>query len=177
MSAPYLYRKTFQKDDQTVFHPSRREREREREKTNPELLKEKSGKELKEKDEEDLTRVVRLWNDTCAECNEPTLAWLQSDVDRLATSLIEVIHNLRLSKLSDDELSKRLRLLCGTRSASVFERMGRRFSAYNADGLVIETFANYGPRVWRAVNAELSDKASEALLGPPLIRDLKDYPI
>jgi hypothetical protein len=69
-----------------------------REKTNSESLKEKSGKELKEKDREELTRFKTLWNTICAECKEPTLAWLQSDVDRLAGKLVEVIRHLAYPK-------------------------------------------------------------------------------
>jgi hypothetical protein len=142
--------------------------QKQREKTNPESIKEKSGKDLKEKDSEELPRFVNNWNGICTECNEPTLAWLPTDVNGLATRLLEVIRHLRLSELSDDELSKRLRLLCGKRSISVFARIGSRFSEYNADGLLIETFAKHGPRVWRAVEAELSQLATKPLCVPKL---------
>ena len=30
-------------------------------------------------------------------------------------------------------------------------------ASYNPDGLLIETFARFGPRVWRAVEAELGE--------------------
>jgi hypothetical protein len=61
--------------------------------------------------------------------------------------------------MPDEELSKRLRLLCGERSERVFARIGSRFSEYNADGLLVQTFAMHGLRVWRAVEAELPKAA------------------
>ena len=61
--------------------------------------------------------------------------------------------------MPDEELSKRLRFLCGKRSRPVFARIGSRFSEYNSDGLLIQTFAMHGLRVWRAVEAELSEGA------------------
>ena len=132
--------------------------QKQREKTNSELLKEKSGKDLKEKDSEELTRFKTLWNTICSECKEPTLAWLPSDVDCWAGKLVEVIRHLGIPEMPDEEVSKRLRLLCGARSRPVFELMGDAFSKFNTHGLAIKTFANFGPKVWRAVQEALDDE-------------------
>ena len=86
-----------------------------REKPRSDLLKEKSREE-KENDGKELTRFVNHWNAVCTECNEPTLAWLPSDVERLAQRLVEVIRQLRIPEMPDEKLSKHLRLLCGERS-------------------------------------------------------------
>jgi hypothetical protein len=149
-----------------------------REKAGWELLKENREElKLKENDREELKRFVTLWNASCAECDQPTLAWLESDVRRLAPRLAETIRHLRLSELSDDELSKRLRLLCGKRSISVFARIGSRFSEYNADGLLIETLAKHGPRVWRAVEAELSELVPKPRSVPELPVSAPEKPL
>jgi hypothetical protein len=96
-----------------------------------EFLKE-NRKELKieKNDKEELKRFVNHWNAICTECNEPTLAWLRSELDRFATRLVEVIRQLRIPEMPDEELSKRLRLLCGKRSEPVFARIGSRFSDF-----------------------------------------------
>jgi hypothetical protein len=135
-----------------------------KEKLRSESLKEKNGDDSDNRDKkgnemEELTRLVNCWNAICSECNEPTLAWLESNVSRHASRLVEVIQRLGITKMPDEELSKRLRLLCGNRSRPVFARIGSRFSEYNSDGLLIQTFAMHGPRVWRAVEAELSEGA------------------
>ena len=130
-----------------------------REKLRSESLEEKSGEEEKENNRKELTRFVTRWNAICAECKEPTLAWLHSDVERLAPRLIEVIRQLRIPEMADEELSKRFRLLCGEGSVAVFTRLGPRVRDYNPNGLLIETFTKFGPRVWRAVEAELSERA------------------
>jgi hypothetical protein len=130
-----------------------------REKTKLEFLKE-NRKELKieENDKEELKRFVDHWNAICTECNEPTLAWLQTDIERLAIQLVEVIRHLGIAKLSNEELSKRLRLLCGKRSRPVFERMGDAFSEFNPHGLAITTFAKFGPKVWRVAEDALDEE-------------------
>jgi hypothetical protein len=142
-----------------------------REKTKLEFLKE-NRKELKieENDNEELKRFVDHWNAVCTECNEATLAWLQSDIERRATRLVEVIRHLGIPEMPDEELSKRLRLICGKQSRPVFARMGPKFSEYNPRGLVIQTFCNFGPKVWWAVEAELSEGALTS-------RSLRDLPI
>jgi hypothetical protein len=132
-----------------------------KEKLRSDLLEEKNSdnsdkRDKKENEREELTRFVHCWNAICSECNEPTLAWLESDVSRLAPRLVEVIQRLGITEMPDEELSKRLRLLCGKRSRPVFAHIGSRFSEYNSDGLLIQTFAMHGPRVWRAVEAELA---------------------
>ena len=133
-----------------------------KEKRHSESLKEKNSdnsdnSDKKENERDELTRFVNCWNAICSECNEPTLAWLESDTSRLAPKLVEVIQRLGVTEMPDEELSKRLRLLCGKRSRPVFARIGSRFSEYNSDGLLIQTFAMHGPRVWRALEAELSE--------------------
>jgi hypothetical protein len=72
----------------------------EREKTESEFLKE-NRKEFKieENDKEEMKRFVNHWNAICTECNEPTLAWLQGDLDRFATRLVEVIRQLRIPEM------------------------------------------------------------------------------
>jgi hypothetical protein len=135
-----------------------------KEKLPSESLKEKNSdnsdnSDKKENEMEELTRFVNCWNAICSECHEPILVWLESDVSRFASRLVEVIQRLGIAEMPDEELSKRLRLLCGERSGPVFARLGSRFSDYNAHGLLIQTFAMHGPRVWRAVEAELSEAA------------------
>ena len=118
-----------QKDFRITCRMSLIEAGEERE-TPSELLKEKSREE-KENDGKELTRFVNHWNAVCTECNEPTLAWLPSDVERLAKRLVEVIRQLRIPEMPDEKLSKHLRLLCGERSGSVFGELGPRFLSYN----------------------------------------------
>jgi hypothetical protein len=147
-----------QKDSSERPSESLSSTKKQREKTNPETLKEKSGKDLNEKDSEELTRFKTLWNTICSECKEPTLAWLPSDVDCRAGKLVEVIRHLGIPEMPDEEVSKRLRLLCGPQSRPVFEGMGDAFSKFNPHGLAIKTFANFGPKVWRAVQEALDDE-------------------
>ena len=136
----------------------------EKEKPRFESLKKNSGEEEKERNaekKEDLTRFVNHWNAICTECNEPTLAWLPSDVDRFAVRLVEVIRHLRIAVMSDEEL-------CGKQSRPIFERMGAAFSEFNPHGLVITTFAKFGPQVWRAVEAKVSERVHNPTSGQAL---------
>ena len=75
---------------------------------------------------------------------------------RWSAKLIELIEVLRLSELSDDELLKRLRLLTGDMENFSFY-MGPHFTAYNRQGLMIESFARFGQKLWRAAEAELGE--------------------
>jgi hypothetical protein len=136
--------------------------------TKQERREKNQPKYLKKEDREKLDRFVERWNVVCKECNEPMLAWLPSDIERLATRLIEVIHHLGIAEMPDEDLLKRLRLLCGKSSRSVFAGMGQEFSAYNPNGLVIDTFANFGPKAWRAVETELAKREKIAKLNAPL---------
>jgi hypothetical protein len=109
----------------------------------------------KKEDQEAIQRVVSIWNATCLECKEPRLAWLPSDIQRLAPRLAEVIRHLQLAELSDEEISKRFRLVCGEESILVFDSLGPTFVSFNRYGLAIDTFAKFGPRVWRAIEETL----------------------
>ena len=154
MSAPYNQKNSSESQSDALSSTPER-----REKTKLEFLKE-NRKELKieENDKRGIKKFVNHWNAICTECNEPTLAWLQTDIERLAIQLVEVIRHLGIDKLSNEELSKRLRLLCGKRSRPVFERMGDAFSEFNPHGLAITTFAKFGPKVWRVAEDALDEE-------------------
>jgi hypothetical protein len=123
--------------------------------------KEKPDPSKQERLQEELAWFVRLWGRACHESGKPTLAWRPSDVRYWSGKLIELIQVLRLSDLTDDDLLKRLRLLAGDlRPFSLV--MGDSFMDYNRDGLMIESFARFGQKLWRATETQL-----KAVVRPP----------
>jgi hypothetical protein len=142
-----LYQKNLS-ESQSEALSSKQER---REKIRSESVKEKSG------EDEQLTRLVGLWNRACNESGNATLEWRPSDVRRSAQKLIELIQVLRLTDMSDADLLKRLRLMAGPLDRFSFA-MGDRFMQYNSHGLMIESFAGFGQKLWRVVEKELEDE-------------------
>ena len=142
-----LYQKNLS-ESQSEALSSKHER---REKPRSESLKEKSG------EDEQLTRLVGLWKRACNESGDATLEWRPSDVTRSAQKLIELIQVLRLSDMSDADLLKRLRLMAGPLDRFSFA-MGDRFMEYNSHGLMIESFAKFGQKLWRVAEDELKEE-------------------
>ena len=59
--------------------------------------------------------------------------------------------------MSDADLLKRLRLMAGPLDRFSFA-MGDRFMQYNSHGLMIESFAKFGQKLWRVAEDELKEE-------------------
>ena len=122
----------------------------------PDLSKEK-------KLQEGVRRLEQLWAKACIEKGQPTLIWLPSDVRRWSGKLDELMRTLRLNELSDDDLLKRLRLLTGDLAelGDCHSVMGPHFMTYNRHGLLIESFAKFGQKLWRVLEAEFAEELAK----------------
>ena len=121
-----------------------------------ELQKEKPDLTKEKRLQEELKKLEALWNRACTECGQVTLVWPPSEVRRWSAKLIELIEVLRLGELSDDELLKRLRLLTGDMENFLLV-YGPSLTASNRPGLINESFARFGQKLWRAAEAELGE--------------------
>jgi hypothetical protein len=121
--------------------------------------REKPDLSKEEKLQEGVTRLERLWAKACIEKGQPTLIWLPSDVRRWSGKLDELMRTLRLNELCDEDLLKRLRLLTGDLAELGCDSvMGPQFMNYNRHGLLIESFAKFGQKLWRVLEAELAEQ-------------------
>jgi hypothetical protein len=93
-----------------------------------------------------IERLVRLWKTVCEELKRPELVWRPSEVRQWSSRLNTFIKERGLTEMSDENLMARLRVLVRD-FEFIKDRMGRAFERYNADGLLIESFARFSTMV------------------------------